>query len=73
MVRDGFLVPGEKTQSQECHWFDADGELIADAAIAADMRIGNPARLYIVGSWINRMIQMTGLRMAKGGNVARGS
>jgi hypothetical protein len=65
LLRDCFVEPGQMTQLKDCHWLDADGDVKANARIAADMTIGatvtNAARygaMRIVADWINQTIQL---------------
>ena len=70
LLREGFLIPGEKSAPQSCHWLDLDGDVTANAVIAADMTIGKPVRygeMRILADWIDQTIQMTARRRHFGG------
>ena len=65
LLRDGLLESGQITQLKDCHWFDADGEMIASARISADMTIGlreiYPAdfsTMRIAADWIDQTIHL---------------
>ena len=65
MLREGFIEPGQMTELKDCHWLDDDGDINANARIAADMTKGptvaNAARygtMHIVADWIYPTIQL---------------
>jgi hypothetical protein len=65
LLRNGFIEPGQMTELKDCHWLNDDGDVKANARIAADMTKGstlaNAARygaMRIVADWINQTIEL---------------
>ena len=74
LLRDGFIEPGQMTQLKDIHWLDDDGDVKANAQIAADMTKGstvaNAARygtMRIVADWIDQTIQLVAFPRHFGG------
>lgn len=65
LLRTGFIEPNQTTQLKDFYWLDDDGEVRANARIAADMTKGATAisaacygTMRIVADWINQTIQL---------------
>lgn len=59
LLRGGFIEPGQMTQLKDCHWLDDDGDVKANAQIAADMTKANVpgyGTMRITADWIDQSI-----------------
>jgi hypothetical protein len=65
LLRDGFIEPDQMTELKDCHWLDDDGDVKANAQIAANMTKGSTlaraaryGAMRIVADWIEQTIQL---------------
>jgi len=57
LLSDGFIQPGQTTRLKDCYWLDADGDVKANAQIAAEMTTAF-GTMRITAVWIKQIVRL---------------